>query len=60
MRIRIGKMKKKKRKEKKVISGPQKILVVLNYARLHYKTVVQLKSKMKYYLGKEKIIYRPK
>ncbi len=37
---------------KREIGGHQKFLVVLNYARLHYKLVVQLKSNMKYYPGK--------
>lgn len=35
--------------QKREIWGHQIFLVVLNYARLHYKLVVQLKSNMKYY-----------
>ncbi len=38
--------------QKREMWGHQKFLVVLNYARLHYKLVVQLKSNMKYYPGK--------
>lgn len=52
-----GKCENQNRKDaqKREIRGHQKFLVVLNYAQLHYKMVVQLKSNMKYYPGKQKL-----